>query len=75
MNIEYKKPAIYDDLLTVKTFLSKKPLVKLEFEYEIYNQRNELLNTAKTTLVFVDTNTRKPIKAPDFFLEKINLHF
>ena len=70
MDIKFIKPALYDDLLTIKTTLVKKPLVKLILEYEIYNSNNELLNQANTTLVFVDGNTRKPCKAPDYLLKK-----
>jgi len=75
LNINYLKPAVYDDLLTVKTFLKKKPLIKLEFEYEVYNQENVLLNTGTTLLIFVDAQTRKPVKAPLYFLEKIEKYF
>ena len=71
MNIKFIKAALYDDLLTLKTTLVRKPLVKLMFKYEIYNSDNELLNQAETTLVFVDGKTRKPCKAPDYFLEKL----
>jgi len=71
LNIKYIKPAFYDDELIIKTFLTKLPSVRIEFLYEIYNQNNELLNTGDTTLVFIDSNTRKPMKAPSEFLEKL----
>ena len=71
LNIDYKKPAKYDDLLTIKTSLLEIPSVKIKFYYEIYNQYNELLVTAKTSLVFLDSITRKLIKAPDYLLEKL----
>ncbi|MBN1188043.1 MAG: acyl-CoA thioesterase [Bacteroidales bacterium] len=75
LNIKYIKPAYYDDMLTIKTILRRIPLLKLEFEYEIYNEENELLNIGDTTLVFIDAKTRKPAKAPDDFLEKIKIFF
>ncbi len=37
LNMNYKKPARYDDLLTVKTIFKKLSSVKIEFAYEIYN--------------------------------------
>src|SRR4051812_34181777 len=37
LNINYKKPARYDDLLTVKTILKNQTTVKIEFDYEIHN--------------------------------------
>ena len=33
LHIDYKKSALYDDLLTVETQLKSKPLVKIEFNY------------------------------------------
>jgi acyl-CoA thioester hydrolase len=75
LNVKYIKPAFYDDELTIKTFIHKMPLARIEFNYEIYNQQNELLTIADTTLVFIDEKTRKPIKAPEYFLEKLNPFF
>ncbi|AJR04571.1 acyl-CoA thioesterase [Siansivirga zeaxanthinifaciens] len=72
LSINYKKSAVYDDLINVKTQLKKMPSVKIEFEYEITNQHGELLTTAETTLVFLDKNTLKPIKAPQYILDAIN---
>ncbi len=71
LNVNYLKPAKYDDLLTIKTILRKKPLVKIEFDFEVYNEQNELLTTGFTSLVFVDMKKNKPIKAPQALLEKI----
>ena len=39
LDIRYMAPAYYDELLTVKTFLKEKPLVKLLLGYEIYNEQ------------------------------------
>ncbi|RZP04947.1 MAG: acyl-CoA thioesterase [Flavobacteriales bacterium] len=71
LNIDYKKPAKYDDLLTIKTSLLEIPSIKIKFYYEIQNQNNELLVTATTSLVFLDSITRKLIKAPNYLLEKL----
>ncbi|GHC54672.1 acyl-CoA thioesterase [Ulvibacter litoralis] len=71
LNIDYKSPAHYDDLLTVVTTLVKIPTVRIEFYYEIYNQNDKLLITANTTLVFVNSTTKKLMKAPSYLLEKL----
>ncbi len=71
-SIDYKLPAHYDDLLTVKTTLKKMPTVKIEFYYEIYNESKQLLAAATTVLVFVDTTTKKLIRAPDYLLDKLS---
>lgn len=73
LHVKYIKPALYDDLITIKTILKKVPDVKIEFDYEIYNQENELLTKASTTLVFIDAKTMKPMRAPEYIREKIEL--
>lgn len=71
LNISYSKPAFYDDVLTIKTTLLKLPKVSIEFEYELFNERDELLSKAYTKLVFVDTKTRLPMRCPDYFLDQL----
>lgn len=71
LNINYLKPAKYDDLLTLKTTLIKMPSAKIEFSYEIFNEENDLLTKANTTLVFVNMKTNKPTKAPEYIIEKL----
>ncbi len=71
MNIKYFKPALYDELLTVRTYYKKFHQIKADFDYEIFNQNNEIINKANTLLVFVNEKTRKPVRAPKFYLDKI----
>ena len=75
LDIDYIKPAKYDDLLTVTTTLSKKPLVKIEFDFEITNEKEELITTGLARLVFMDMKKNKPIKGPSDLLERIYSHF
>ena len=72
LSINYLKPALYDDLITVKVILNKKPTVRIEFDYEIINEAGELLATANTVLVFMDMKRKRPIKCPQFLLDKLN---
>ena len=71
LSIKYVKPALYDDLITVKVFLKKKPAVRIEFDYEITNEVGELLATANTVLVFMDMKRKRPMKCPDILLKKL----
>ena len=75
LNINYMKPAKYDDLLTITTIMTKKPLVKIEFDFEVHNENNELLTTGFTSLVFMDMKKNKPIKAPQYLLDQIYAQF
>lgn len=74
--ISYKKPAFYDDEVTVVTYVREKPLgVRINFEYECFNPAGELLNTGKVTLVMVDKATNKMCKIPDWFQNAFNAFF
>ena len=69
MNINYKKSAKYDELLTVHTVFKSQTSVKIEFDCAIYNEAEELLTTAQFLLVFVSLKTGKPTAPPDYILE------
>lgn len=71
LTLNYKKPARYDDLLTIRTILKKQESVKIEFDYEIYSEKGELLTTGNSVLVFVDMKTGRPVLPPGYVLEKI----
>ncbi len=73
LNIKFLKSAVYDDLIRVRTILKKKPVVRIEFDYQIFNETNELLAEANTVLAFMDANKNKPIKCPDYILDKLNV--
>ncbi|MGO3707857.1 MAG: acyl-CoA thioesterase [Mesonia hippocampi] len=64
LQLTYVKPAYFDDIITVKVSLREAPGVKIIFDYKLYNQHEELLTKAATTLIFVDAKTRKPIRCP-----------
>lgn len=67
--MDYISPAYYDDLLTVRIRVVEKPTVKLCFEHEVYNEAGELINTGRVVLVFINAETRRPVRAPQWFLE------
>lgn len=69
--VKYKAPAYYDDILTVTTTLKKIPTYRIDFYYEIHNQDGLLLIKGETSLVFVNSATKKLIKAPHYLLEKL----
>lgn len=71
--IKYIKPAFYDQLLTIKTSIKKLPGVRIIFDYDIYNENNEKISSAQTTLFFLDAHTNKIIACPDFLMDLIKL--
>jgi acyl-CoA thioester hydrolase len=75
LEIRYIAPALYDEVITVRTSIKEKPTVKIKFYYDIFNEQKELINSATTELVFVKADTRKPCRPPKYFMDKINLLF
>ena len=69
-NVKYKKPAYYDDELTIKTTIKELPSAKITFYYETYNENKDLLNTAEVVLVFVNKESGKPCFAPDDIMSR-----
>lgn len=81
LNSQYFRPALYDDLVTVKTMLKELPDgPKIQFHSELYNEKGELLNRGVTTLVFYDPKEKKKTTMHDelhsrlapFFKKEIN---
>lgn len=69
--IKYLKPGLYDQLLEIHTYIKKTPGVKIEFDYEIYNEDKVKITEASTTLFFLDAETNKIVRCPDFLLDLI----
>ncbi|MEX1001926.1 MAG: thioesterase family protein [Crocinitomicaceae bacterium] len=72
LSVKYILPARYDDLIEIKTSLRKIPTAKIEFDYEIFNEKKELLTKGYTALVFISSETKKPVSAPKDLIEKLN---
>ena len=68
---KYRKPAYFDELLTVRIILREMPSTRINFFYEIYNERGDLLNTGMTQLGFIHSDSRRPCRCPEWFLELI----
>ena len=73
LSLNFKKSAYYDDVINVKTQLKKTPTARIEFEYKITNEQGDILTTAETTLVFIDMKTNRPIRAPQYILDLIDV--
>jgi acyl-CoA thioester hydrolase len=60
----YIAPARYDEQLTIVATIKEKPSVKIKFEYEIFNEKKELIHTGETVLVFINKQTNRPCRPP-----------
>jgi acyl-CoA thioester hydrolase len=63
VEVRYRRPAYYDDLLSVHTFVVRTTAVRIDHRYEIWRDK-ELLAEATTTLACVDREGR-PQALPD----------
>tara|TARA_X000000368_G_scaffold35064_1_gene25675 strand:- start:576 stop:968 length:393 start_codon:yes stop_codon:yes gene_type:complete len=62
--LKFIKPLIFGDTFFIEVFCSKKPTSTIEFSYKIFNDNNELTTEGKTTLAFLDSLKRKPLRCP-----------
>jgi acyl-CoA thioester hydrolase len=76
VHCRYLRPARYDDLLTIKTFLKELPVHhKIEFHHEVYNEAGELLAAARIILYFMETGGTKRTSMPGQLLKKLQPYF
>ncbi|WP_224482600.1 acyl-CoA thioesterase [Robertkochia aurantiaca] len=71
LSLKYRRSARYDDLIKVVTTLVKTPSVKIEFDYVILDEKGEILVEANTQLAFINKASGRPVKCPDYILEKL----
>ena len=72
-NIEYKRPAILEDELTIRSFV--KSITKTSFFMnQIITKGNDIIVEAQVHLVFVDDKA-KPVKIPDKIYSKFKPYF
>lgn len=70
--IQYKQPVFYDELMDIRVLLFDTPSVRLNTYYEIRTDEGRKLHTVgRVTLVFTSTDTRRPVRAPESFLNGI----
>ena len=74
LQVKYKKPALYDDELTISTHIKELPAFRIRFEYEVRNQKDELICTGETSLVFMDPERNKPCRAPEGILDALRAY-
>ncbi|MBQ8438546.1 MAG: acyl-CoA thioesterase [Alistipes sp.] len=64
----YHYPAFYDEVLTVKVSMEEMPAARLVIASEVFNEAGKLINTGSVTLGFMHASTRRPCRAPEWFI-------
>ena len=71
--VEYRAPIFYDEPVIVRVKVFEKPMVRLQTFYEVYaKNRDQLCAKGEVSLAFMDAITRKPRRAPQFFLAQFD---
>jgi acyl-CoA thioester hydrolase len=70
VSAKYRRPALYDDLITIVATISDKPLLRIRIAYEVL-RGDELLATGETVHAFCDRNGR-PVRPPPAFAARMN---
>jgi acyl-CoA thioester hydrolase len=68
VEVRFKKPAYYDDLLTVRTIVVRTTTVRIDHRYEVY-RAGEVVAEGSSTLACVDRAGR-PQALPEFLQEQ-----
>lgn len=72
VQVKYRQPAYYDELITVRAEVSELPMARMTFCYEIRGEDGRDIASGLTTLGFIDKQTRRPQRAPQWLMEVLN---
>ncbi len=73
VSIKYRKPAYYDELISVTAYVDELPMARMNFRYEVRGEDGRDIASGTTTLGFIDSQTRRPQRAPQWLLDVIKL--
>lgn len=65
----YLNSLSYDEVITIETTIKEIPAARMTFEHRIYNQEGKLAHEATVVLVFIDSRTNRPVRAPQLLLD------
>ncbi len=75
-HINYRRSALYDDLLHVKAMVKELPTNKIKIEYEIVrDHESDVIVDGYTLHTFLNSTTNKPSRPPKEFVELMGKYF
>jgi len=72
LRIKYKRPAKYDDLLTIRSQVAALTDKRVVFTQEVFSESDKLLTEGTVELAFIDSRTMRPINCPPNLREIFN---
>ncbi|MBY0478521.1 MAG: acyl-CoA thioesterase [Chitinophagaceae bacterium] len=76
LHTKFLRPALYDDLLTIKTQLRELPTDhRIEFHHEVLNESGKLLTIGRIVLYFLDAKTMARTTMPAELVQHLDPYF
>ncbi len=73
---KFISPAFYDEILIIESLLKEIPKLKIKIDYKISRKdRNVLIAEGYTVHAFIDKETKKIVRIPEFFTNSIKQYF
>jgi acyl-CoA thioester hydrolase len=70
ISAKYRRPAVYDDVITIVATIAEKPALRIRVDYEVL-RGEELLATGSSIHAFCD-RTGRPTRPPAAFVARMN---
>jgi len=70
ISAKYRRPALYDDTITIISTIKEKPSLRINISYEVF-RGEELLMTGRSQNAFVDRQGM-PTRPPEAFVRKMD---
>lgn len=70
VSAKFRRPALYDDTLTIVATIREKPLLRIRIDYEVY-RGDELLATGQSAHAFCDLRGQ-PTRPPAAFVARMH---
>lgn len=65
----YRNVLRYDEVVTVETTVREIPQARMTFYHRIFKEDGALAHEARVVLVFLDTRTNRPVRAPGVLVD------
>lgn len=74
--IQYKKPAVYDDILEIEAIVSELFTAKVHIDYVVRRKNSgEVIATGFTDHLFIREDTKKPTRPPQIYIDALKKYF
>ena len=74
--VKYLNPAHYDEIIEIESYVKENPVFKIHIDYTMRKAGSGIVVAEGFTKhVFIDKETKKPLRPPEFFVEAMKPFF